>query len=146
MARRRDVVALVATVCAVGGAVAGATAALLAAAVLTPSEPVTAGDVARMALGYGLTTGVAAAVLGTPVAFGALRRVSLGRVLLCGTLGTAAGLAYGWLGGPWAWHHFGQVGVLGFSIGAGLARLTSRDARAGALRDGANGAQLRLKS
>jgi MFS family permease len=130
MARRRDVVALVAIVCAIGGAVAGATAALIAALVLTPTEPVTAGDVALMALGYGATTAVVAAGLGTAVAFGALRRVSLRRILVCGTLGTAAGLGYGWLGGPWAWHHFGQMGVVGFLIGAVLARLTSRGLKA----------------
>jgi hypothetical protein len=130
MARRRDVVALVAIMCAAGGAVAGAAAALLAAAVLTPTERVTAGDVALMALGYGATTAVAGAALGTAVAFGGLRRVSLGRVLVCGTIGTAAGLACGWLGGPWAWHHFGQLGLLGFFLGAVMARLTSRVVRA----------------
>lgn len=123
-------VALVAIVCAAGGAVAGAAAALLAAAVLTPTERVTAGDVALMTLGYGATTAVVGAGLGTAVAFGALRRVSLGRMLACGTIGTAAGLACGWLGGPWAWHHFGQLGLAGFFLGAVLARLTSRGVRA----------------
>jgi hypothetical protein len=123
---RASVVALVAGLSALGGAVAGGVAALIAAAVLTPSEPVSAAQVAWMVVGYGVVAGVAGSVLGTLVAFGALRRVALGTLLLCTNVGLAAGLAAGWLGGPWAWHHMGFLGFVGFSAGALLARVVSR--------------------
>jgi hypothetical protein len=125
-----DVVAIVGGLNAVGGAVAGAVAALIGASVLTPTEPVTAAQIAVMALEYGLVAGVAGAVLGTAVAFGALRRVPLGRIALATNLGFAAGLTTGWLGGPWAWHHMGLLGAAGFCAGALVARLVSRDASA----------------
>ena len=51
-----------------------------------------------------------------------LRRVPLGRLLLCTNVGLAAGLTARWLGGPWAWHHMGFLGFAGFSAGALLAR------------------------
>lgn len=118
--------AIVGGLSALGGTVAGGAAALAAVAVLTPSEPVSAGQVALMVAEYGFVAGVAGAVLGTLVAFGALRRVSLGRLLLCTNGGLAAGLAAGWLGGPWAWHHMGFLGFAGFSAGALLARAFAR--------------------
>lgn len=118
--------AIVASLSAVGGAIAGGAAALIAAAVLTPSEPVSASQVAGMALGYGVGAGVAGAVLGTIVAFGALRRVPLGRLVLYTNLGMAAGLTAGWLGGPWAWHHMEWLGALGFTGGAIAAGLLTR--------------------
>src|SRR3954470_18610991 len=118
---RSDVVAIVGGLSALGGAVAGAATALIAAAVLTPSEPASAGQVAMMAVGNGLVFGLAGAVLGTGTAFGALRRVPLGRLILCTNVGTALGLLAGWLGGPWAWHHFSLLGLAGFSTGAVLA-------------------------
>ena len=123
------VMAIVGGLSALGGAVAGGTAALIAAAVLTPSEPVSAAQVAMMAVEYGLVAGLAGSVLGTFVAFGALRRVPLGRFVLYTNLGLAAGLTAGWLGGPWAWHHMGLLGVLGYSGGALLARAVSRGTR-----------------
>jgi len=123
---RNSVVAIVGGLSAVGGAVAGAVAALIAAAVLTPSEPVSAVQIALMAMGYGFVAGLAGAALGTIVAFGALRRVPLGRLILCTNVGLAAGLTAGWLGGPWAWHHMGFLGCVGFSVGAILARAVSR--------------------
>ena len=119
-------VAIVGGLSALGGAVAGGVAALIAAAVLTPSEPMSAAQVALMAVEYGFAAGVAGSVLGTLVAFSALRRVALGRLLLCTNVGLAAGLTAGWLGGPWAWHHMGFLGFVGFSAGAFLARAVSR--------------------
>lgn len=123
---RANVVAIVGGLSALGGAVAGGVAALIAAAVLTPSEPVSAAQIALMAIGYGFAAGLAGSVLGTIVAFGALRRVPLGRLILCTNVGLAAGLIGGWLGGPWAWHHFGFLGFSGFAAGALLAGLVSR--------------------
>ena len=120
--------AIVGGLSALGGAVAGGVAALIAATVLTPSEPMSAGKVALMAIEYGLVAGLAGAVLGTLVAFGALRRVALGTLILCTNVGLAAGLTAGWLGGPWAWHHMGFLGFVGFSAGALLARAVSRGA------------------
>jgi hypothetical protein len=126
---RSIVVAIVGGLSALGGAVAGGVAALIAAAVLTPSEPLSAAQVAQMAVEYGLLTGVGGSVLGTIVAFGALRRVPLGRLILATNVGLAAGLTAGWLGGPWAWHHIGLLGFIGFSSGAVLARAVSRGGR-----------------
>lgn len=123
---RGIVVGIVGSLSALGGAVAGGVAALIAATVLTPSEPMSAAQVALMAVEYGLLAGVAGSVLGTIVAFGALRRVPLGRLLLCTNVGLAAGLTAGWLGGPWAWHHMEVLGFVGFSAGALLARAVSR--------------------
>lgn len=123
---RVNVVAIVGGLSALGGSVAGGVAALIAAAVLTPSEPVSAAQIAWMAIGYGVVAGLAGSVLGTIVAFGALRRVPLGRLILCTNVGLAAGLTAGWLGGPWAWHHMGFLGCVGFSAGALLARAVSR--------------------
>lgn len=123
---RGSVVAIVGGLSALGGAVAGGVAALIAAAVLTPSEPVSAAQIALMAIGYGFVAGLAGSVLGTIVAFGALRRVPLGRLILCTNVGLAAGLTAGWLGGPWAWHHMGLLGCVGFSAGALLAHTVSR--------------------
>lgn len=127
---RAHVTAIVAGLCALGGAVAGAAAALIAAAVLTPSEPVTAAQIALMAVEYGVVAGVAGSVLGTAVGFGALRRVPLGRLVLYPNLGLFAGLCAGWLGGPWAWHHMGFLGFVGFSAGAVLARVVTRGSSA----------------
>ena len=118
---RGNVVALVGGLSALGGAVAGGVAALIAVAVLTPSEPISAAEVALMAVESGFVAGLAGALLGTLVAFGALRRVALGRLLLCTNVGLATGLTVGWLGGPWAWHHMGFLGFVGFSAGALLA-------------------------
>ena len=84
------------------------------------------GQIAEMALGYGLAAGTGGAVLGTTVGFGALRRVPLGRLPLYTNLGFAAGLTAGWLGGPWAWHNLRLLGVLGFAAGAALAHLVTR--------------------
>ncbi len=123
---RGIVVAIVAGLSALGGLVAGASAALVAATVLTPTEPMSAGLIALMAVEYGFVAGLGGAVLGTAIGFGALRRVPLGRLLLCTNVGLAAGLAVGWLGGPWAWHHMGFLGFVGFSGGALLARARSR--------------------
>ena len=123
---RNSVVAIVASLTALGGAVAGGVAALIAATVLTPTEPVGAAQVAMMAVEYGVGAGVAGAVLGTIVAFGALRRVPLGRLIVSTNVGLAAGLTAGWIGGPWAWHHMGLLGSVGFSVGALVALLLSR--------------------
>lgn len=123
---RAHVVAIVGGLSAFGGTVAGGVAALIAAAVLTPSEPVSAAQIAWMAIGYGFVAGLAGCVLGLISAFGALRRVPLGRLILCTNAGLAAGLIVGWLGGPWAWHHFGALGFTGFAVGALLARVGSR--------------------
>lgn len=122
---RERVLLLVAGLGALGGAIAGATTALLAAAVLTPSEPVTAGDIALMATGYGVVAALCGAVLGTGLAFGLLRGVRLARVFVFGTAGATLGLAYGFLGGPWAWHHFAELGIGGMVIGALASRLRS---------------------
>jgi hypothetical protein len=73
-----------------------------------------------------LFAGVAGSVLGTVVAFGALRRVPLGKLLLCTNAGLAAGFTASWLGGPWAYHNFSLLGLIGFSAGAVLARVLSR--------------------
>jgi hypothetical protein len=123
---RGIVAAIVGGLSAVGGAVAGGVAALISATVLTPSEPVSATQITLMAIEYGFVAGLAGAVLGTIAAFGALRRVPLGRLILCTNVGLAAGLTVGWLGGPWAWHHMGLLGCVGFSAGALLARAVSR--------------------
>jgi hypothetical protein len=123
---RATVVAIVGGLSALGGAVAGGVAALIAAAVLTPTEPMSAAQVAWMAVGYGVVAGIAGAVLGILTGFGALRRVPLGRLILCTNLGLAAGLTAGWLGGPWAWHHMEILGFVGYSVGALLARAFSR--------------------
>ena len=125
---RGILVLIVAGLSAFGGAVAGGVAALIAATVLTPTEPMSAGQVALMAIQYGFVAGVGGSVLGTIVAFGALRRVPLGRLILGTNVGLAAGLTAGWLGGPWAWHHMGFVGIVGFSAGPLLARALSRGA------------------
>ena len=125
---RGIVVAIVGGLSALGGAVAGGVAALIAVTVLTPSEPMSAGQVALMAIEYGFVAGLGGSVLGTIVAFGALRRVPLGRLILYTNVGLAAGLTAGWLGGPWAWHHMGFLGCVGFSAGALLARAVSRGA------------------
>ena len=123
---RGVVVAIVGGLSALGGAIAGGVAALIAATVLTPSEPMSAAQVGWMAVQYGFVAGVAGSVLGTIVAFGALRRVPLGRLILCTNVGLAAGLTAGWLGGPWAWHHLGFLGFVGFAAGALLAFAVSR--------------------
>ncbi len=123
--------AVVATLSAIGGAIAGGVAALIAAAVLTPAEPVSAGQIAAMAIGAGLEACIAGAVLGTVMAFGALRRVPLGRLVLYTNLGLAAGLTVGWLGGPWAWHHMSLLGFLGFTGGAVAAGLITRRSERG---------------
>lgn len=123
---RASVVAIVAGLSALGGAVAGGVAALVAATVLTPSEPMSAARVALMAVEYGLVAGVGGSALGTIVTFGALRRVPLGIVILSTNVGLAAGLTAGWLGGPWAWHHMGFLGCIGFCAGALLALVVSR--------------------
>jgi len=126
MTGRERVILLVSGLAAIGGAIAGGAAALLAALVLKPTEPVTTSDVATMVLAGGLVTGIAGAVLGTAVAFGLLRQVRLSRVLAFGTSGAFLGLAYGWIGGPWAWHHFGSLGITGLVAGALAARLLAR--------------------
>ena len=112
---RGNAVAIVGGLSALSGAVAGGVAALIGAAVLTPTEPTSAAQVALMAVAYGFAAGVAGSVLGTLVAFSVLRRVALGRLLLCTNVGLAAGLTAGWLGGPWAWHHMAFLGFVGFS-------------------------------
>jgi hypothetical protein len=122
---RSKVVALVGGLSALGGAVAGAVAAMIAAVVL-PHAPVSAAQIALIVAQNGLFAGVAGSVLGTVVAFGALRRVPLGKLLLCTNAGLAAGFTASWLGGPWAYHNFGLLGLIGFSGGAILARVLSR--------------------
>jgi hypothetical protein len=119
---RADVVAIIGGLSGLSGAIAGAAAALVGAAVLTPTEPVTAGQIAMMATQNALVFGLAGMVVGTLAAFGFMRRVPLRRLIACTTLGTTAGLIAGWLGGPWAWHHFSLLGFVGFSTGAVLAR------------------------
>jgi hypothetical protein len=125
---RSRVVALVGALSALGGAVAGAAAALIAVLALKPSAPVTAAQVALLVTENALVGGIAGLVLGTVVAFGALRRVPLGKLVLFTNVGLAAGLTAGWLGGPWAYHHFGLLGFVGFSAGAIVARVVSRKA------------------
>ena len=116
------VVATVAGLSAVGGAIAGAATAAIAAAVLTPTTPMTGGELAVMIVECAAITGFAGGVLGTLAGFGALRRVALGRLILLGTLGTTAGLLCGALAGPWAWHHLGLLGLSGSSLGLVAAR------------------------
>ena len=128
MTVRERVVALVAGLGALGGFIAGATGALLAVAILTPSAPVTVGDKVTMVVAYGVVTAMSGAVLGTGLAFAILRRVRLGRIFTFGTAGAALGLTYGFLGGPWAWHHFHWLGIGGLAAGALLARLLGREA------------------
>jgi hypothetical protein len=128
MSVRERVVAQVAGLAALGGFVAGATGAVLAVAILTPSAPVTIGDKVTMVFAYGVAAAISGAVLGTGLAFGILRRVRLGRVFAFGTAGAALGLTYGFLGGPWAWHHFHWLGIGGLAAGAVLARLLGREA------------------
>jgi hypothetical protein len=123
---RGTVVAIVGGLSAVGGVIAGGLAALVGAAVLTPTEPLSAARIASMAAEYGVMVGVAGAVVGTIAAFGPLRRVPLGRLLLCTNVGLAVGLIASWLGGPWAWNHMGLLGGAGFTAGAVLARSVSR--------------------
>ncbi|MEO8621330.1 MAG: hypothetical protein ABI625_09715 [bacterium] len=127
---RTTVVAVVGGLSALGGVVAGGVAALIAAMVLTPTEPVSAAQIALMAVEYGVVAGLAGSVLGVLVGFGALRRVPLGRLVLCTNAGLAAGLTAGWLGGPWAWHHMGFLGFVGFSAGALVARTVFSGSRA----------------
>lgn len=127
MTVRERVVALVAGLGALGGFIAGATGALLAVAILTPSAPVTVGDKLTMVFAYGVVTAISGAVLGTGLAFAFLRGVRLGRIFAFGTAGAALGLTYGFLGGPWAWHHFHWLGIGGLAAGALLARLLGRD-------------------
>lgn len=122
---RSDVVAIVGGLSALGGVVAGGIASLVAFTVLTPTEPVTAGQIALMTIESAFAVGVAGTIVGTLAAFGFLRRVPLGRLFVCTTLGATAGLLAGWLAGPWAWHHFNTLGLAGFSVGAVLARATS---------------------
>ena len=122
---RLNVVAIVAGLSALGGLIAGGAAALIAAAVLTSSEPVGVATIATMALSYGLVSGLGGTALGTLIAFGALRRVALGRLVLFTNVGLAAGLTAGWIAGPWAWHHMSLLGFAGFAVGAVLARATS---------------------
>jgi hypothetical protein len=122
MSVRERAVALVASLGAAGGFVAGAIGALFAVAILTPSSPVTLADKAIMVLSYGAVAAVSGAVLGTGVAFAMLRRVRLGHILALGTLGATVGLTYGFLGGPWAWHHFLWLGVGGLLAGGVSAR------------------------
>lgn len=127
MTVRERAVALVAGLGALGGFIAGATGALLAVAVLTPSAPVTLVDKAAMVLSYGAVAAASGAVLGTGLAFAMLRRVRLGRILACGTAGAALGLTYGFLGGPWAWHHFTWLGVGGLAAGMLAARFLGHE-------------------
>lgn len=126
---RAKVVAIVGGLSALGGTLAGGVAALIAASVLTPTEPMSAASIAGMAASYGVIAGVAGSVLGTVVGFGALRRVPLGRLVLCTNVGLAAGLTTAWLGGPWAWHHMGLLGLAGFTAGAVVAGVTSLGSR-----------------
>ena len=119
---RGSAVVIVGGLSALGGALAGGVAMLIAVTMLTPTEPVTAARIAVVVVEYGLVAGIAGAVIGTLVAFGALRRVPLGRLFLCTNVGLAAGLTAGWLAGPWAWHHMALLGFVGYSAGALLAR------------------------
>jgi len=126
MTPRERVILVVSGLGALGGAIAGAAAALLATLVIKPVDPVTIGSMAAMVVTYGVVTGVAGAVLGTTVAFGFLRRVRLSRVLTFCSSGAFLGLALGWIGGPWAWHHFGTLGIGGLLAGALAARVLTR--------------------
>ena len=132
---RSKVVALVGVLSALGGAVAGAVAATIAAVVLPHASglgigvlwaPLSAAQIALIVAQNALFAGAAGSVLGTVVAFGALRRVPLGKLLLCTNAGLAAGSTASWLGGPWAFRNFTLLGVIGFSAGAVLARVLSR--------------------
>jgi len=125
---RSKVVALVGGLSALGGAIAGALAATIAAIVLTPNAeyPVSAALIALIVAQNAIFAGVAGCVLGTVVAFGALRRVPLGKLLLCTNTGLAAGFTASWLGGSWAYHNFSLLGLMGFCAGAVLARVLSR--------------------
>src|SRR5215510_1885651 len=104
---RSKAVALVGGLSALGGAIAGALAATIAAIVLTPNAeyPVSAALIALIVAQNAIFAGVAGCVLGTVVAFGALRRVPLGKLLLCTNTGLAAGFTASWLGGSWAYHN-----------------------------------------
>src|SRR5262252_2508506 len=104
---RSKVVVLVGGLSALGGAVAGAVAATIAAVVLIPRAEYTASaaQIALVVAQNALFAGVAGSVLGTIVAFGALRRVPLGKLLLCTNTGLAAGFTASWLGGSWAYHN-----------------------------------------
>src|SRR5262245_48306776 len=126
---RSKVVALVGGLSALGGAIAGAVAASIAAvaAVFAWGKlPVSAAQIALIVAQNALFAGVAGCVLGTVVAFGALRRVPLGKLLLCTNAGLAAGFTASWFAGPGAWNNFGLFGLIGFSAGAALARVLSR--------------------
>jgi len=123
---RSKVVALVGGLSAVGGAVAGAVAATIAAVFLRGTSPVSAAQIALIVAQNGLFAGIFGSVLGTVVAFGALRKVPLGKLFLCTNAGLAAGFTASWLGGPWAYHNFGLLGLIGFSGGAIVARAFSR--------------------
>ena len=123
---RQRVMALVAGLGALGGFPAGAAGALAAVTVLTPASPVSPGQKLAMVLAYGTIAALTGAALGTGVAFALVRRIRLGRVLVFGTLGAAVGLTYGFLGGPWAWHHFPWLGVGGLVAGALAARSAGR--------------------
>lgn len=129
MTARERVVALVAGLGALGGFIAGGTSALLAVAILTPSAPVTVWDKVTMVLSFGAVGALSGIVLGTGLAFAILRRVRLGWIFLLGTAGATLGLTYGFLGGPWAWHHFQWLGIGGLAAGALVARLLGRDVR-----------------
>lgn len=139
MTVRERVVVLVAGLGALGGFIAGAAGALLAVAILTPSAPVTTWDKLSMVLGYGTVSAISGAVLGTGLAFAILRRVRLGRIFAFGTAGAALGLTYGFLGGPWAWHHLPWLGIGGLAAGALVARLLGRES-------GEGGVEARLAS
>ena len=126
---RLKVVALVGGLSALGGAVAGAVAATIAtvAAILVLGEmPVSAAKIALIVAQNALFAGVAGSVLGTVVAFGALRRVPLGKLLLYTNAGLAAGFTASWFGGLWGYNNFSVLGLIGFSAGAVLARVLSR--------------------
>jgi hypothetical protein len=123
---RSKVVVLVGGLSALGGAIAGAVSALIAVTVATPVWPVSAGEIALTVAENAAVGGVAGCLLGTIVAFGALRRVPLGKLILSTNVGLAAGLTASWLAGAWASHHFGLLGFAGFSAGAVVARAFSR--------------------
>lgn len=122
---RSKVVALVGGLSALGGAIAGAVAATIALFVLRPTS-VSAAQIALVVAQNGLFAGVVGSVLGTAVAFGALRRVPLGKLLLWTNAGLAAGFTASWLAGPGAYNNFSLLGLIGFSGGAVLARVLSR--------------------
>lgn len=123
MSVRERAAAVVGLLGAAGGFVAGAIGALAAVSVLTPTGPVSIGMKALMVLEYGLSGAFFGAVLGTAIAFAALRRVPLGRIVAFGTIGGAIGTTCGWVGGFWAWHHFTTLGVGGMVVGALASRL-----------------------